>query len=127
MKLSIRKKAIIMIIVFAFVLITLSTFMYARVIVNLTTRLYSERTQNLAGTTAEFLDADAVAALRDRVETVYRSVDHKVFSDRWGEDDWNEYMRQVQDLRDDAMEGRLTVEELAERYDTISARRMKTK
>jgi len=36
-------------------------------------------------------------------------------------------MRQAQDLRDDAMEGRLTVEELAERYDIISARRMKTK
>ena len=74
-----------MVIVFAFVLITLSTFMYARVIVNLTTRLYSERTQNLAGTAAEFVDAEAAAALRVEVEAIYDTVEPKVFSDRWNE------------------------------------------
>ena len=72
-----------MVIVFAFVLITLSTFMYARVIVNLTTRLYSERTQNLAGTAAEFVDAEAAAALRVEVEAIYDTVEPKVFSDRY--------------------------------------------
>ena len=41
--------------------------------------------------------------------------------------DWNGYMRQVQGLREDALAGRLTVEELRAQYDTVSARRMKTK
>ena len=36
-------------------------------------------------------------------------------------------MRQTQNLRDDTMEGTLTVEELTGRYDAISARRMKRK
>ena len=92
MKLSIRKKAIIMIIVFAFVLITTATGMYARVIVNMTSQQYGERAESLAATVAQFVDVEAVAALRDQVETVYDSVENKVFSDRWGEDDWNEYI-----------------------------------
>lgn len=92
MRLSIRKKAIIMIIVFAFVLITAATGMYARVIVNMTSRQYSERAESLAATVAQFVDVETVAALRNQVETVYDSVENKVFSDKWGEDDWNEYI-----------------------------------
>ena len=52
MKFSIRLKAVIMIVVFAFVLITLSTGMYARVIVNMTKKQYGERAENLAKTYA---------------------------------------------------------------------------
>ena len=67
----------------------------------------------------------------DKIREEYRRVSNRLkgqkFRGTLSVDDWNEYMRQAQDLRDDAMEGRLTVEELAERYDTISARRMKTK
>lgn len=81
-----------MIIVFAFALITLATGMYARVIVNLTVRHYSERAENLAGTIAAFIDVDDVIAIKENVKTVYDSVDNKVFSERWGEDDWNEYI-----------------------------------
>ena len=92
MRFSIRKKAIIMIIVFAFVLITTATGMYARVIVNMTNRQYSERAESLASTVAQFIDTEAVATLRGNVETIYNSVENKVFSDRWGEDDWNEYI-----------------------------------
>ena len=81
-----------MVIVFTFVLVTLSTGMYARVIVNLTERQYSERAENLAATAAGFIDVETVAALRGKVEKVYNSVENKVFSERWGEDDWNEYI-----------------------------------
>ena len=67
----------------------------------------------------------------DKIREEYRRVSNRLkgqkFRGTLSVDDWNEYMRQVQDLRDDAMEGRLTVEELRAKYDTISARRMKTK
>ena len=92
MKFSIRKKAIIMIIVFAFVLITTATGMYASVIVDMTSRLYSERAESLSATVAQFIDVETVAALREDVESIYNSVENRVFSDRWGEDDWNEYI-----------------------------------
>ena len=92
MKLSIRVKTVIMIIVFAFVLITIAIGMYARVILNLTDRLFKERADDLAATSAGFLDAAKVAALRAKVEAVYNTAENKVNSDSWGEDDWNEYM-----------------------------------
>ena len=38
-------------------------------------------------------------------------------------DDWNKLMRQVQDLREEALTGKLKVAELRERYDCISLRR----
>lgn len=92
MKLSIRKKTILLIIIFAFLLITLSTGMYARVIVNMTIEQYGDRAEDLAATAAGFVDAEAVVSLRTKVEEIYASVENKVFSDRWGEDDWNEYI-----------------------------------
>ena len=66
--------------------------MYARVIVNSSDRQTAERSKNLAVTVAEFVDLESIAALREQVDAIYRSVDHKVFSERWGEDDWNEYV-----------------------------------
>ena len=67
----------------------------------------------------------------DRIRKEYRRVANRLKGQKFRRtlsvDDWNEYMRQAQDLRDDAMEGKLTVDELAERFDAISARRMKTK
>ena len=67
----------------------------------------------------------------DEIREEYQRVSNRLKSQKHrgtlSVDDWNDYMRQVQDLREDAMEGRLTVEELKAQYDTISARRMKTK
>lgn len=96
MKFSIRLKAVIMIVVFAFVLITLSTGMYARVIVNMTKKQYGERAENLAKTTVEFIDTEKVMTLRNDVYSIYNSTPNKVLSDRWGEDDWNEYTAKFQ-------------------------------
>ena len=98
MKFSIRFKAVIMIVVFAFVLITLSTGMYARVIVNMTKKQYGERAENLAKTTVEFIDTDKVATLRDNIYAIYNSTPNKVLSDRWGEDDWNEYIENFKEI-----------------------------
>ena len=98
MKFSIRLKAIIMIFIFAFVLITLSTGMYARVMVNITRRQYSERAENISKTTVEFIDVEKVVTLRHNVEAIYNSVENKVFSDHWGEDDWNEYIANYQEI-----------------------------
>lgn len=67
----------------------------------------------------------------DKIREEYRRVSNRLkgqkFRGTLSVDDWNDYMRQAQDLRDDAMAGRLTVEELRAQYDTISARRMKTR
>ena len=98
MKFSIRFKAVIMIVVFAFVLITLSTGMYARVIVNMTKKQYGERAENLAKTTVEFIDTDKVVTLRDNIYAIYNSTPNKVLSDRWGEDDWNEYIENFKEI-----------------------------
>ena len=98
MKFSIRWKAIIMIFIFAFVLITLSTGMYARVIVNLTRNQYGERAEDLAKTAREFVDVEEIKKLRENVEAIYNATDNKVFSDRWGEDDWNEYVANFKDI-----------------------------
>ena len=67
----------------------------------------------------------------DEIREEYRRVSNRLKSQKHrgtlSVHDWNGYMRQVQGLREDALAGRLTVEELRAQYDTVSARCMKTK
>ena len=67
----------------------------------------------------------------DEIRAEYMRVSNRLkgqkFRGTLSVDDWNDYMRQVQDLRDDAIAGRIKTAELKKQYDGISARRMKQK
>ncbi len=64
--------------------------------------------------------------IREEYTRVTNRLKGQKFRKTLSTDDWNALMRQVQDLREEALTGKLTVAELRERYDGISLRRKKT-
>jgi len=70
---------------------------------------------------------NGTVAIRSEYMRVTNRLKGQKFRGTLSVDDWNDYMRQVQDLRDDAIAGRIKLAELKKRYDAISARRVKQK
>ena len=71
MKLSIRKKTILLILAFAIILITVSAFIYARVIWNVTEEYYLDKADEVARTIAANVDEKSVVRLRDDVMRIF--------------------------------------------------------
>ena len=91
MKLSIRKKTIIMIIVFALVMILNAVVFCGRVMARMIDSQYSDRATGVSATVARLIDGDQVARVKKAVMDVYYSTENKVRSDDWGSDAFNEY------------------------------------
>ena len=102
MRLTIVKKTVITIIVFAELLIGISMIMYSRVLTNFNDNNYREKTSDLVATVAEVIDTDKCLRLRDKVDAIFQATPDAdgdghpdyVMSDDWGSDEWNAYMAQ---------------------------------
>ena len=92
MKFSIRKKTIIMIIIFAFVMILNATVFCGRVMARMIDRQYGDRATAVSATVAQLIDGDKVARVKNALMDVYYSTEDKVWSDDWGSDAFNEYV-----------------------------------
>jgi len=66
---------------------------------------------------------NGTAEIRKEYTRVTNRLKGQKFRGTLSTDDWNKLMRQVQDLREEALTGKLKVAELRERYDSISMRR----
>ncbi|MBO4429027.1 MAG: diguanylate cyclase [Clostridia bacterium] len=91
MKSSIRKKTIIMIIVFTMVLIVNSVVFCGRVMARMIDNQYSKRAEAVSSTVAQLIDADQFARVKNATMDIYYSTENKVRSDDWGSDAFNEY------------------------------------
>ena len=91
-KLSLRYKAILLIILFGVLLGFVSIGISAVVINRLINNNYRRRAENISSTLAVTINTDQVEALRNNVLKIYEACDDKVFSSEWGSDAFNAYI-----------------------------------
>lgn len=92
MKLSLKAKAIFLIIGVAVLIGVSAVIVYDRGISTLVINDYESRSVEITRAMAEILDKDKVRTLRDNVMSIYESVDNVVLSDQWGSPAFNEYV-----------------------------------
>lgn len=92
MKNSLKRKTIIMIIIFAVVLSGATIIVSSRVISDLIDDQYKQTANDMSETLAVTVDADAAGRVRRQVEEIYRSADNRVGSEEWGSDAFNDYV-----------------------------------
>ena len=78
MKLSLRKKIIIVLVVFAVLLSSVAAFVSWRTISRMSDRQYKNRADELAATVARVIQVEDAKLLRDRILGIYRSSEKKV-------------------------------------------------
>lgn len=101
MKLSIKKKTVIMVITFALVLISSSVILCGRVISNQIDRQYRLRATNLVKTVAQVIDVEKFLRVRDAVIKIFNETENRVGSEEWGSDAFNEYTARYSDVEND--------------------------
>ena len=100
MRLSLRHKAVLIIIAIALVLSAISIVVGVRFVSNIVRDNYETEATNLSRTVASVVDAGAVERLRNAAEAVYDSIDpdQRVPSDDWGSDAFYEYLSNFEAL-----------------------------
>ncbi|MBR3204024.1 MAG: GGDEF domain-containing protein [Solobacterium sp.] len=91
-KLSLRYKAILLIILFGVLLGFVSIGISAVVINRLINNNYRRRAENISSTLAVTIDPGKVETLKNNVLRIYESCDEKVLSSEWGSDAFNAYI-----------------------------------
>lgn len=100
LKLNIKKKIIILIVVFATILSGVALFVSSRTITKMVDESYQNRTDEIAATVARVIDADAAEKLTKELMSVYYSIDEKVGSEEWGTPEFDAYIAKYEHLRD---------------------------
>ena len=100
MKLSLKAKAIILIISVAALIGISAIVVYDRGISSLVTNDYESRSVEITRAMAQILDADKVRTLRDNIIGIYKEVKDVVLSDQWGSEAFNEYVSRYSAIED---------------------------
>ena len=100
MKLSLGKKIIILLIMFAVLLISVSIVVSNIAFRDMNDDQFRERADELAATTAQVVDKGLVRELRDAVLNIYNSVDNKVGSEEWGSPEFDEYVEKYSSIEE---------------------------
>ena len=98
MKVSLKAKAIFLIIIVATLIGVTAIFVYARGISTLVTNDYEERSVEITRAMAEILDADKVRILRDNILKTYNVTDNVVLSDQWGTPEFDKYISKYSEI-----------------------------
>lgn len=100
LKLNIKKKIIILIVIFATILSGVALFTSSRTITKMVDESYQNRTDEIAATVARVIDADAAEKLTKELMSIYYSIDDKVGSEEWGTPEFDAYVAKYEHLRD---------------------------
>ncbi len=100
MKLTLGKKAVIVIVFMAVVLSATALSASNRVINRMLEKHYKEHSWEIAGTAAAFIDGGAVREIRDEVLKTYLKADPKVGSEEWGSPEFNDYVARFSYIED---------------------------
>ena len=100
LKLNIKKKIIILIVIFATILSGVALFASSRTITKMVDESYQNRTNEIAATVARVIDADAAEKLTKELMSIYYSIDDKVGSEEWGTPEFDAYVAKYEHLRD---------------------------
>ena len=98
MKISLKAKAILMIMVVGLLIGIASVVVFDRGISNLTTSEYESRSIDISYAMAAVLDANEVKILRDTILSIYNAEDKIVLSDQWGTPEFDEYISHYSEI-----------------------------
>ena len=91
-KFSLRMKTVLLIIILALILSTVSTVVSSQVIRNLVDTSYQERAVDVSETIAAVLDVEKAAWIKNEIMTIFNAAENKVTSDEWGSPEFDAYI-----------------------------------
>ena len=100
LKMNIKKKFIILVIIFATLLSGVALLISSKTISDMVDETYKNRANEIAATVARVIDADATEKLSDEILDIYHKSDDKVSSEEWGSEQFNNYVAKFEYLRD---------------------------
>ena len=100
-KFSIKKKTILLFLVFSLLIIMMSSWIFARVIYNYTTDRYTSKLDELTKTVSGTIDAERADLLIEKTKAIYAEAERPVFSDKYGTEEYDKYMSRFSSLTSD--------------------------
>ena len=98
MRLTLKVKAILMIVMVCLLIGVAGIVVFDRGINNLITEEYKTQSLDITSAMAEILDADEVKTLRDAIYAIYDAQDEIVLSDQWGTPAFDAYIAQYSSI-----------------------------
>ena len=98
MKISLKVKAVVLIIAIAVILGAVSLFFSTILIKDIIDRQFRTRANDLAATVAVTIDSGYASSLQRAVSDIYDSLDNKVGSEAWGTPEFEEYVSNYSQL-----------------------------
>ena len=92
MKFPLKYKAVLLILTIVVMTSVVATVVSSRIIENIGQESYTRQAVHLADTIAVSVNGDQVRELRDAVLAIYNATADKVYSDRWGEPEFDDYL-----------------------------------
>lgn len=100
MKLTLKTKAILMIVIISLLIGVAGIIIFNKSITDLTMEEYETRSIDVAETIAQIVDPNDVREIRDTVMHIYNASDEVVLSDQWGTPEWEAYVAQFTEIED---------------------------
>ena len=98
MKISLRTKAVFLLILTAVVISTVAIMISSRTLNQVVDDSYRSRASGVANSMAAVLDKEKTAVLKDAVMTIYHATDEKVTSDAWGSPEFDAYIARFAEI-----------------------------
>ena len=98
MKLSLRTKAVLLIIITSIIISVVGIAISAQTMNHLIDTAYRSNAVGVANSIGAVLDTEKARALRDSVMTIYNASDEKITSDYWGTPEFDAYMAQYAEI-----------------------------
>ncbi|MBQ8092997.1 MAG: hypothetical protein IJ242_05405 [Clostridia bacterium] len=92
MKFPLKSKAVMLILVIVLMTSIVSIFISSRIIQSTGKKNYTRQAVHLADTIAVSVDGDQVREVLNAVKAVYEAAEETVYSDRWGEPEFDAYL-----------------------------------
>ncbi len=100
-KFSLKMKTILLFLVFSFLIAAIATWIFARIVYNYTTERFTSKLDELTKTVAGTIDIERASSLIEKTKEVYASAPRPVFSDKYGTDEYDEYMALFESVAED--------------------------
>ncbi|MBR3738061.1 MAG: diguanylate cyclase [Eubacterium sp.] len=100
MKLTLKKKAALLIVGIAVLVSFLAIVIVDGGFYRVITKQYEQRAIDIANLTAEEVNADELEILKDAVLDIYNKTDNKVLSDKWGTPEFERYVSKYNSIYD---------------------------
>lgn len=92
LRLSLGKKLVLLLVVFALALSALALAVSYRALWNMSVQQYTNKADEIAAVMARVMDAENTCKVKDEVSAIYDGVEQKVTSEDWGSPEFDVYL-----------------------------------